>query len=238
MKSIMKKLYRIALLVLFLLIACESTSPSIPSINPDLNNDGTTVCSRDYYYPHIGTTYRSSYQIEAEDGEITSITYIQTWDIDGLSDEEIGSIFEFLGPIIRFEYEIDGDTLIRSSPVGATLPINDKSDEEIKEELSSAIEFLEFPTDLEYEVAEDVLIISGIHVETWDISNKSEDEIRELIESFGSPTRFEYEIDDKTLTRTSQSTLEGFKMMHGDLRLDTFVTRFEDDSDNRAYICE
>ena len=235
----MKKLFSITLL-LFLLAACESTS-GIP-INPALNNNGETVCSRYYNAPHLGTTYRSSSYIEAEGGEIVSITHIETWDIDGLSDEEVDAIFEFLGPAIWFEYEIDGDVLIKSSPVGATWDLNDEAwgiNSDSKEKVEALIKELvgnfEFADELEYEVDGYLLRISGIQIETWDISDKSEEEIRKLIESFGSPIAYEYEIDDKTLTRISQMDLEATAFIQGNLSLAVFVNRREED---RNYTCE
>jgi len=232
----MKKLFGITLLSLLALLACDSART--PSINPALNNDGETVCSRYYNAPHLGTTYRSSYYVEAEGGEIISITRIQTWDIDGLSDEEVDTIFASLGPAIWFEYEIDGDVLIKSSPLSRGFNISGKSEGEINEELRSAIEFFGPYAEVEYEVDGDFMMISGFRIETWDISDKSEEEIRELIDSFGSPIAFEYEIDDKTLTRIGRPTLEGFEIIQGNLRLETFVTRFEDNVDGRGYICE
>jgi len=230
----MKKLFGIILLILLVLMACEPSSNDVSNISL---YTGETICGKYYYFGD--STYHAAYHLESEDGEIISVILIRTWDISDKSEEEVNSIITFFGPSPESEYEIDGDVLTISFPIGIAFPIDNKSEEEIRTEVNSIIDRF----DPSYEIYEEILeiagtytlLISGFDIETWDISDKSEEEIREIIDSFSPTTEIDFEIDGDTLTQTTQMTLEGIIMTQGDLNIGTFIARIEDE--DSGYSC-
>jgi len=225
----MKKIVIILSFVLFVLSACEPNSNDVSNVS---FYTGETICTN--YYGHdfaLGyTTYRASYYIESEDGEITSAILRQTWDISEKSEEEVNSIIDSFGPAIRFEYKIDGNTLIIAFPLRITIDLTTEVEgaREIIDSFASV-------SDLEYEIDGDMLRISGYDIETRDISGKSEEEVSEIIDSFGSPIGFEYELTSDTLTQTLETSLEGIMMMQGNLNIGSFIARV--DNEDRGYSC-